>query len=139
MATAKHGRKGRILLDTSAGADSAATPVPMLVDWSIDRTTDSVETTSCDSDNKEYVSGYADYTGTFNANMDADSDALYAAADGLARMHYFYPDRDAVAGKRRYNYGLIMLDASESGGVTAKLGQAVTFKAAGPITRVFGV
>jgi predicted ATPase len=62
---------------------------------------------------------------------------LYQAADVQARMHYFYPDRDAVAGKRRYNYGLIMLNASESGGATAKLGQSVTFKAAGPITRVF--
>jgi hypothetical protein len=137
MATAKHGRKGLIYLDMSAGANSAASKVPMLVDWSIDRTTDSVETTSCDSENKEYVSGLADYSGQFSANMDADSDALYQAADGQARMHYFYPDRDAVAGKRRYNYGLIRIDASESGGATAKLGQSVTFKAAGPITRVF--
>ena len=137
MATAKHGRKGLIYLDMSAGANSMASVVPMLVDWSIDRTTDTVEVTSCDSSNKEYVSGFADYAGTLSANMDADSDQLYAAADGQARMHYFYPDRDAVAGKRRYNYGLIRLDASESGGVSAKLGQSVTFKAAGAITRVF--
>lgn len=137
MATAKHGRKGLLYLDMSAGANSLASAVPMMVDWSIDRATDDVETTSCDSSNKEYVSGLADYSGQFSANMDADSDSLYQAADGQARMHYFYPDRDAVAGKRRYNYGFIMLNASESGGVTAKLSQSVTFKAAGQITRVF--
>jgi hypothetical protein len=139
MATAKHGRRGRLYLEmgpnpTGTGAVSA---VPMLVDWSIDRTTDKVDTTSCDSENKEYVQGFGDYKGQFSANMDADSDQLYAAADGLARNHIFYPDRDAAAGKRRYNYGPVMLDCSESGGVSAKLGQNGTFQAAGTIGRAF--
>lgn len=134
MATASHGRRGALYLDTSPDADQVPTKIPMLVDWTVNRTVDRVETTSTDSENKEYVSGLPDYTGTFNLNMDADSDALYASADGKARMHYFYPDR---TNPRRYNYGPIMLDASESGGVTAKLGQSVNFAAAGAITRVF--
>jgi hypothetical protein len=137
MATAKHGRKGLLYLDMSAGANSMASKVPMIVDWSIDSAVDYIDVTSCDSDNKEDVAGLKAYTGQFSANMDADSDQLYTAADGQARMHYFYPDRDAVAGKRRYNYGLIRLDVSESGGASAKLGQSANFRAAGSITRVF--
>lgn len=137
MATAKHGRKVRILLDMSTAADGVPVLVPMVVDWSTDRSTDDVETTHADSENKEYVSGFGDYSGQFSTNMDADSDLLYAAADGRARMHYLYPDRDAATPKKRYNYGLIILAVSESGGVTAKLGQSVTYKAAGAITRAF--
>lgn len=135
MTTAQHGRKVRILLDMSDDADGVPVLVPMVVDWSTDRATDDVETTHADSENKEYVAGFPDYKGQFTANQDLDSDLLYKAADGKARLHYLYPNRDAAAGKKKYNYGKIILAVSEDGGVTKKIGQSVTYKAAGIITR----
>lgn len=136
---AKHGRKGRLFLEVGANPTGTGpvSAIPMLVDWSVDRSTDDVDMTSTDDDNKVYVQGLPDYKGTFNLNMDSESDQLYACADGLARNHIFYPDRDAAVGKRRYNVGPIMLSASESGGVTAGLKQSVTFKAAGSVVRAF--
>lgn len=139
MGTPKHGRKGLLYLETGASptGSGAVTAVPMLVDWTSDRATDDVDMTSTDDDNKVYVQGLPDYKGTYNCNMDADSDALFEAADGQARNHIFYPDRNAAAGKRRYNRGPIMLSINESGGVTAGLKQSVTYKAAGSVVRAF--
>ena len=137
MATAKHGRKGRMLLDMASTPGGAATIVPMLVDWSKDGSRDEVDTTSCDSEQKEFVYGFGNWNLSINLNMDADSDALYEACDGERRLMYFYPDRDAAVGKLRYEYGMVVGSLSESGGAAAKLGQSATFKAAGAITRVF--
>jgi hypothetical protein len=137
MGTPKHGRKGRIIADVGATPGSGVAIVPMLVNWATDGSVDQVDTTNCDDDNKTSVSGLPNFELTFDVNMDADSDSVYAMCDGEARLFYHYPDRAAVAGKLRYNYGFGRFSLSESGGATSKLGQSITCVAAGSITRVF--
>lgn len=138
MATAKHGRKGRLLLDLASTPGSAAPAVvPMMVKWSISRERDKVDTTSCDSENKEAVTGLGDWTLSCDGNTDADSDLLFEACDGEERLMYHYPDRTAGAGKLRYEYGMVTGSINDSGGATEKLAWQATFTAAGPITRAF--
>lgn len=135
MATAQHGRKALFYAETGASPTGSGTltKVPMLVDWSIDRETDDVETTHTESTNKEYVAGFPNFSGTISFNDDADSDIIDAIADGLARGGLLYRNIAAGAGKRKYDYGPMIFAMSGSGGTTAKVGAQLKFKAAGAI------
>lgn len=139
MASARHGKDGMIYLDCTALATGTLTLIPLIAEWSIDSSQEHVEVTSLGDTNKQYVSGLRDFKGTASGFMDADTDAIYTAADGVARDFILYPDRYAVAGKRRYSQGKVMVDVSESGGVGGALKVSISFMAAGDITRVYGV
>lgn len=138
MAAAEHGRRARLLADAGATPGAGApTIVPMLVDWTRDKSMDVVDTTNCDDENKTSVVGLGNFTMSLNFNMDVDSDVVHDLCDGEARLFYHYTNRTAVAGKRRYDYGLGRFSLNESGGATAKNAQSVSLVAAGNITRVF--
>lgn len=137
MARAEHGRFAMAYADVTSGVTGTLTKVPMIVDYTFSGSTDDVEVTSTDSTNKEYLAGFANFEATINANLDADSDALYAVTDGLPRALLFYFNRNAVAGKRRYFYGPCIFSIDESGGVNASQKAAVKVKAGGAIVRGF--
>ena len=137
MARAEHGRFAMAYADVTSGVTGTLTKVPMIVDYSFSGGTDDVEVTSTDSTNKEYLAGFASFEATVNANLDADSDALYAVTDGLPRALLFYFNRNSAAGKRRYFYGPCIFSVDESGGVNASMKAAIKLKAAGAIVRGF--
>jgi hypothetical protein len=137
MARAEHGRFAEAYADLTTSNSGVLTVVPMILDYSWTGDVATVETTSCDSTNREYLSSFRDWTGTINANEDADSDALYAVTDGLPRAMLFYWNRNSAAGKRRYLYGPWIFSMDESGGVQSQQKAAIKVKAAGAITRGF--
>lgn len=136
MATAQHGRRALFYAedgDTPTGSGTLS-KVPMLVDWTIDRETDDVETTHTESENLEYVSGFPNFTGTLNFNDDADSDTVDKICDGQTRGGLLYRNRSAGVGKRKYDFGPMIFSMSASGGTKSKIGSQVKFKAGGAIT-----
>lgn len=137
MAAAEHGRRARFIADVGSPAGTSAAIVPMLVDWTKDKSADVVDTTNCDDENKTNVLGLGNFTMTLNFNMDVDSDAVHTMCDGEARLFYHYTNRNAPVGKRRYDYGFGRFSLNESGGATAKNAQSVSLVAAGTITRAF--
>lgn len=134
MATAQHGLRCLFYADVTPTADGTISKVPMLVDWSLNKATDDVETTHSESVTKEYVSGLPDFSGTLNFNDDKDADAVDILTDGKARAGILYRNINAGAGKRKYDSGPMIFALQTSGGVTAKIAAQVSFKAAGAIT-----
>ncbi len=91
MATPIHGRRGRLYVGITASA-SAAEPVANLTGWSVNFDTDDVEVTVFGDNNKVYVAGLPDASGTFKGFLDTATAQLYTAAtDGDARRFYIYP------------------------------------------------
>jgi hypothetical protein len=138
MATAGHGRFAQMYADLTASATGVLTVVPMIVKFQLKGGADTVDVTSCDSNNEEFLASWKKFDLTIEANQDQDSDALYNVVDGLPRAVLLYQNlRTAVVGKRRYNYGPFILSVDESGGAKDKLGVNLTGKAAGTIVRGF--
>ena len=135
MATAQHGRRALAYVETGANptGTGALSKIPMLVSWSFDKDTDDVETTHTESENKEYVSGFGNFNPTLSFNDDADSDTVDQVTDGQARNFLLYRNIRAGAGKRKYDYGPMILSMSADGGTTSKIGNQVKAKAAGTI------
>lgn len=96
-----HGRSGRIYLAVSGSG--TAVPVASLSHWSLDYSTDTVETTSFGDSNKTYVQGLPDVSVDFEGFYD-DSDATVytasASADGSKA--YLYISTNATS---KYAYG----------------------------------
>jgi hypothetical protein len=134
MATAQHGRNALFYADVTPTADGSLSKIPMLVDWSIDKETDDVETTHTESSNKEYVSGFGNFNGTLNFNDDKDTDYIDILSDGLPRNGLLYRNRAAGVGKRKYDHGPLIFAMSAAGGVSAKVAGSLKFKAAGSVT-----
>lgn len=112
-----HGKRGVVYLSTTG--TGAATLVLSLTDWSLDMSTDTVETTSFGDTNKTYVQGLADISGSFSGFWNELEDKLFTAsssADGC--KIYLYPSADAPT---KYFYGPAWLSVS----VSTAVGDAV--------------
>ena len=134
MTTAQHGKRALFYADVTENATGTITKVPMLVDWTLDKDIDFVDTTHTESENKEDVDGFGNFNGTLNFNDDLDSDAIDTMTDGAIRTGILYRNHRAAAGKRKYDYGPMRFSMSASGGVSSKVGASVKFRAAGAIT-----
>ena len=134
MATANHGKRALLIADCTPTADGTLTVVPMLVDWSLDADRDFVDTTHTESENKEDVEGFDNYSLQLNFNDDLDGTAVETFFDGQRRFFYLYKNYRAAAGKRKYDYGYGRGSLSSSGGVSAKVGHSTRLRAAGAIT-----
>ena len=102
-----HGKSGRVMMSTSAAGAAVTTT---LAGWTLNRTTDRVETTSFGDLNKTYVQGLPDLQGTVTGYFDNADDRLFDAsesADGVRMYLYFSTDALTI-----YWYGPAWVDAS---------------------------
>ncbi len=85
------GRNGRLYVDTSAAANGSAQPIANLNSFSVNQTTDRIETTAFGDTTKTFVAGLKDAQGDFSGFWDADGTLTRYVADGVARNFYLYP------------------------------------------------
>jgi hypothetical protein len=87
------GRGGRAYVGL-ASSSASAEPVAFIAKWNIDSDSERYDVTSQGDTSKAYVQGLPDAKGSFSGFFDVASAQLYtAAADGLARKTYLYPDQ----------------------------------------------
>jgi hypothetical protein len=133
----KHGRRGRLYADFSANGGAAAVPIASLRQWSIDFTTDKVPAECFGDENKQYLAGLPDSSGTFAGLYDDASASAYAAAidNGAnnARRFYLYPDTTDTT---KYWHGLGLFDASYSAAVDGAIELSGNWAAASNIIGV---
>lgn len=121
------GRKGVVYLSTSGTGN--ATAVIGLTSWSLDKSTDKIETTCFGDANKTYVQGLPDVKGSFAGSWDDLETKLAAAAassDGCKL--YLYPSSDKTAA---YHYGPAWLDFSMNVDVNGAVKVSANFSANG--------
>jgi hypothetical protein len=109
-----HGKNGVLCVSV----DGVAPPVPvaLITEYSIDRTSDKVETTALGSKNKTYVKGLDDVKLTFSGVWDSTDDTLFEAAESpTGCIIAIYPD----VGNAFCLSGPAWLDVSIKGGVSA--------------------
>jgi hypothetical protein len=112
-----HGRKGVVYVSTTGSGNASI--VLSLTDWSLDMSTDTVETTSFGSSNKEYVQGLPDINGSFSGFWNDAEDKLFTASSSSDGCKiYLYPSSDAPT---KYFYGPAWLSVS----VSTAVGDAV--------------
>lgn len=126
-----HGRRGRLYVGI-ADDDATAEPIAFLNSWSIDSTTDRVDVTAFGDNNKVYVAGLPDASGSFAGFYDTETEQLYTASqDGLARKFYLYPDTS----DGDYFSGTAFFDFSASGDVSGAVSISGTWSAASAVTK----
>jgi hypothetical protein len=118
MAAPISGRRGRIYIDVSVAGTGAAVPIANLNSWSINRTTDKIETTSFLDGSKTFVVGLPDAQGDFSGFWDTDG-TQYKVSESIdgGRKFYQYVADDTT----KYWFGKAHFDVS----VSASVGGAV--------------
>jgi hypothetical protein len=113
----------------STTGTGAAVSVANLTAWSIDQSTDTVETTSFGDTNKTYVQGLADVSGTFAGFFNDTDTTLFTgsgSADGV--KIYLYVSTDAPT---KYWYGPAWVSYSANTGVSEATAISANFVANG--------
>lgn len=124
---AYHGKKSQIYISTS-GAGTAAY-VPFIADWTLDKSTDTVEVSAMGDTNKSFVQGLPNCQGTFSGFFDSAQDNLFDAAESSTPVKmYIYPSSDAPT---IYHYGTAWVSASMASGISAAVTVTGSFIAAG--------
>lgn len=122
-----HGKKGVVYVSTSGSGN--ASNVLHLNAWTLNRNTDTVETTSFGDVNKTYVQGFPDLSGTFSGFYDDAETKIFSAASSADGCKlYLYPSSDAPS---KYAYGPAWLDSSINTGVSAAVAISGNFRANG--------
>jgi hypothetical protein len=136
MMARKHGRNGRLYADFSANGGAAAVPVASLRQWSVDFSSDRIDSTCFGDLTKQYLAGLPDASGSFSGLYDDASPSAYAAAidNGInnARRFYLYPDTNSSS---QYWFGTAFFDASYSASVDGAIELSGNWSAA---TNVLG-
>jgi hypothetical protein len=126
------GRKGRVYIAIVAGAQ--ASMLPFTAKWSLSASTDQLDVTAMDDDNKVYVSDVPDASGDFSGFYDDATDQTYTAAtDGIARKFYLYPSKDSAG---TYWFGTVNVDFNIDGGVGQGVNMRGKWNAATTIQKV---
>ena len=132
MATPIHGRSGRLYVGIASGG--TAEPFANLKSWSIDFSTDKVDSTVFGDTNKKWTSGLPNVTGDFDGFYDTASAQAYTAAiDGVARAFYLYP---TIATTTQYWWGTALFDFSVKGAVDGNVEVSGSFDAASAVAKV---
>ena len=121
------GRNGIIYMSSSG--TGAASPVLHMSAWSIDRTQDTIETTSFGDPNKTYVPSLPDVQGTISGFWDDAETKIIAGAlssDGVKL--YIYPSTNAPS---KYAYGPAWISPSFESGVGDAVTVSIDFSANG--------
>ena len=127
-----HGRSGRLYAGiTSAGT---AEPITFLNNWSIEFSVDFVDVTAFGDTNKIYVSGLPDAQGSFGGFFDNATAQMYtAAAAGVARKFYLYPDTGSTG---VYWFGTALFDFSVQASTTSAAEVSGNWRAASAVAKV---
>ncbi len=126
-----HGRNGRLYCGIASGG--TAEPIAFLNKWSIDFAVDDVDVTSFGDTNKVYVAGLPAAEGSFGGFYDDATSQLYtAAADGIARKFYLYPNISTA----QYFFGTGIFDFSIEAGVDQAVNISGNYKAATAVAKV---
>lgn len=126
MPTPYHGKTGVVYLSTSGATD--ATMVVQLTEWTLDRSTDTVEVTSFGDTNKTFVQGLPNLQGTISGFFDSGTDQLFDAAESSTAVKmYLYPSSLAPS---IYFHGTAWVSASMSVGVNSAVSINGSFVAA---------
>jgi hypothetical protein len=129
-----HGRRGRLYVGIASDT-AAAEPLAYLNKWSAAFSTDNVEVTANGDNNKVYVAGLPDASGSFAGFYDDVSAQTYTAgADGLARRFYLYPTTPTGVGP--YWFGTALFDFTVEGEVGSAVTISGDFQAASNISKV---
>jgi len=127
---AVHGKGGVLCVSTTRAGTVA--PVALITEWSLDRTSDKVETTALGDTTKTYVKGLDNAQGTFTGQFDSTDDTLFEAAEsGDGCQIEIWPDGASEACFK----GPAWLDVSIKGGVSAAVTIDGNFSANGSWTR----
>lgn len=122
-----HGAKGQVFSSTTGTGVAAL--VASISAWTLDASTDKVETTSFGDANKTYVQGLKDLKGTISGFLDSANDSLFDGADSADGVKlYLYP---ASTNPTQYWYGPAFLDYSVSVSVSGAVTYTSNFVAAG--------
>lgn len=125
-----HGRNGLIYLSVHAG--DPASPLTYLNSWTISWTGSTSDVTTLADTQHVHVAELPDVTGTFSGFLDAGTSQAYvAAADGLPRNMFLYPDSTNTS---RYFSGPVLADLAVSGSAAAAVAITVNWVAAGQVT-----
>jgi hypothetical protein len=126
----RHGRNGQVYL--ALASNGTAAPLNFTAKWSFNANTDTDEVTAFGDGNKIYVSGMPDASGDFSGFWDDLTAYTYtAAADGVARPFYLYPDR--LNSPTKYWFGTVICDYKADGDIGSAIKVAATWKAASSI------
>jgi hypothetical protein len=126
-----HGRNGLVYLSVHAG--DPATLLAYLSSWAASWARDAIDVTTLADAQRVYAAGIPDVTGTFAGFWDdATSQAYIAAADGLPRSMFLYPDTLDMS---QYISGPVIADMTVTSGAGAAVTIAVNWAAAGTVTK----
>jgi hypothetical protein len=127
------GRKGVIYLSTT-GSGSASSVLKMNK-WTLNATTDKIETTAFLDANKTYVQGLRDIQGSFAGFWDDTETKIFTGASSTDGVKlYLYPSSDIAT---KYWYGPAWLDVSMDTSVSGAVTLSGTFAANGAWTSNF--
>jgi hypothetical protein len=116
-------------LYASTSDSAAASPVASLNAWTLDMSTDEVDTTCFEDGNQTSVLGFPAYKGTFSGFWDDTEDTLFSAQESSTGCYiYLYMSLDAVS---KYFYGPAWVSASLDTGVKDAVKVSGTFSAKG--------
>lgn len=126
-----HGRRGLIYFDGAGGG--SASPLAFQSKWDISFQTDKDDVTSFGDNNKTYVAGLPDASGSFSGFYDDSTSQSYiAATDGVARNFYLYPNSNKPT---QYWYGLILADFKANGDIGSSVQVSSTWVAASAVLK----
>jgi hypothetical protein len=126
-----HGRNGLVYLSVRNG--DAASPLTYLNSWAVSWTGSTSDVTTLADTQHVHVTDLPDVTGTFSGFLDSGTSQAYiAAADGLPRDMFLYPDSTNTS---QYFSGPVLADLAVTGSAAAAVAISVNWVAAGLVTR----
>lgn len=130
--TKYHARNGMVYLSVSGSV--AAVPVGGFRAYTLDGTTDKVDTTEFNSGNKTAVAGFPAYKGTLEGFWASDDTTLRQAATSTDGTNiYIYPSSNAPS---KYFGGPAWVDMSLRGAVDGAVGSTANWESRGTMTNV---
>ena len=132
------GKKGRLLADVSVLGTSAAVPVALLKDWSLDLSTDNTDVTAFGDAVHVFVPGIPSASGSFSGYFDtAGSQFAVSSSVASGRKVYLYPNYTDNASL--YWFGTAHFDMSVSTAVDGAVEISGSFNAASAISSSTGI
>jgi len=130
-----HGRSGALYLSLTSGA--AASPLAFMSDWSVSFSQAYSDVTTLADTSRRWISSEPDISGSFTGWYDdATLQAYSAAADGLPRSFYLYPN---ISTPSRYFQGVVNITEFDvTSGVTAGAAVSGAWTTTGSVTLVAG-
>ena len=125
--TRYHGKSGRLYAATSGSG--TAVPVASLSRWSVDYSTERVDTTCFEDGNKTSVAGYPAVRGQFAGFLDSAEETIFLASESATGTKlYLYPNRNIAT---KYWYGPAWIDYQVDDAVNNAIPLTGSFEANG--------